>query len=1643
MDLKELFKVVVLSRSIQQDADGAAFLFSALKRSNMIRSLMILGIILTLSVPSVLGAGIITTKSELIIGGDHACPPYEFLESEKPTGFNVELIPAVADIMGFDTEFRLGPWINVRQDLEQGRIDALAEMYYSANRSRLVDFSIPHTLVTSGISVRKSSSIRSFADIQDKEIIVQEGNIIHDALQRNGLASRIVNGKYREIYEKWFGVYQRRGLWESMKNHLFVVSVVIAVLFAAGCIWFWSLRKQVRIRTAELRESEEKFRVLAETTPAAIIVYQEDRFVYLNPAATQATGYSEQECMGMKFWDLAHDDFKNLARDRGMARQRGEETPSRYEYKWVAKSGEERWAFVSGARIEYRGKPAGIVSLIDITERKRMEDELKQAHFELEKRVEERTAELRNANEQLEREITVRKQAEEALLLSRFCIDKAGIGIFQCDESGAIFNVNDHVCKSLGYSREELSALSVFDIDSEITRERMLELRGILAEKGAVSHHTTHKRRDGSTFPVEITCNSLQFREREYVISFAQDITERKRAEEALRDSETRLKMAMNIARLVQWEYDVESGMFTFEDQFYALYGTTVEREGGILMSAEDYVRKFLPLEETEVVAGGLAEVLANSSNQMEHRIIRADGEERVIVVRGETMRDEAGRIAKIRGANQDITERKRMEELLRKSEAAQRNMASQLAQKNNFLRTLIDAIPDLIFFKDCNRAYLGCNRAFEAFAGRPEKDLIGRTDLDIFSRDIALSFREMDLEILSTEESRRNEEWGSYPDGRRVLLETLKTPFFDLDGEILGVVGVSRDITDRKRLEEELLLSHFCINEAAIGIVQVSLDDGKILRVNDYVCRSLGYSSDELRATTIFDIDPSLSKEKFADLKRIAGLTGSVTFETSPRRKDGTAFPVEVSANILEFQGVSTAFTFFRDITERKQAEEALRESESRVKRKLESILDPEGDTGVLDLADILDTSQIQKLMDDLYRITGLKMSIIDLKGQVLTKVGWQAICTQFHRNHPETLRKCLESDSDHAVGIPQGEFKTYRCKNNMWHLVTPIVVGGKHMGNLFMGQFFFADDKIDYDLFRSQARTYVFPEAEYIAALDAVPRHSEELVNMGKAVFLRLTDMFSKLSYANIKLAHSLAEQDRLTATLRKANLVVENSPAVLFRWKGNDEWQVELVSENIKQFGYTPDDFLSGGTTYSSIIHPHDRERITREVHDFCDGGADQFRLEYRIVTKGKDVRWINEHTHVERDAAGVVLNFEGIVIDVTERKRAEDSIRVSRAKYQAIVDSFDGLIYICSQDYRIEFMNRKLIERTGREAIGEFCYQVLHDRDSVCPWCVTPRVLAGETVHWEIFSPKDGRWYHVVNVPIFNANGTVSKHSVVSDIHDLKQSEEKLREQKLLLEELNDTLEKRVGEEVAKNREKDIMLIQQNRQAAMGDLLDHIAHQWKQPLTVVSLLIQNLWASYTCSGLTIEKIGETFGKTTDLLEHMAQTIEVFRDFYRPDKEKTVFRISDSVENALAFILPALNYQSVAVELDVDPELLAMGYPREYVQVLLNVLSNARDALIERKTEKPKILIRGMAEENRAVVTITDNAGGIPESMVASIFDLYVTTKEASGGTGIGLHMSKNIIEKNMDGSLTAHNTDFGAQFRIAVNMPPEYR
>jgi PAS domain S-box-containing protein len=785
-----------------------------------------------------------------------------------------------------------------------------------------------------------------------------------------------------------------------------------------NCAFATDISERKRAEEA-LRESEEKFRVLAETSPVAIIVYQGEKNVYVNPKATRMIGYTEQECLEMNFWDWTHDDFKEVVKYRGLARQQGEPMPPQYEFKCVTKGGEEKWVVLSAGRIEYEGAPAGIVSIFDITDRKRMEEELQHARDELEKRVDERTREL--------------AETVQTLRFTQFAVDRCSDQAFWLTSDGRFLYVNDAACHSLGYTRDELVTMSVPEINPTCPPDEFPPYWSVLCERGTYTFETLHRAKDGRIYPVEIRANLLIFDNKEYCCCFVTDITERKQAEEAL-------------------------------------------------------------------------------------------------------------------------------------------------------------------------------------------------------------------------------------------------------------------------------LLSQFCIDKAGIGIYQCD-HTGTIYSVNEQACKSLGYSREEVCALNVFDIDPEITREKMLELKEILDEKGTVTHCTTHKRKDGTTFPVEITATQLLFQGKTLGISFVKDITERKRA--------------------------------IAELERTQFLVDK------------------------------------------------SSIGIHR--------------------ISGE--GNIL---------------------------------------------------------------YAN---------------------------------------------EYSCRTLGYTPEELCSMTVLDIDPTFTHEKFREHRKT------------------------------TH----------------------------------------------------------------------AAGSRTFESLHRR-------------------------KDGSTFPVeVTVTCLKSQGNEMGFNVsfAKDITERKRAEEKLQRQKQLLQELNDTLEKRVEEEVGKNREKDIMLIQQNRQAALGEMLDHIAHQWKQPLNSISLIVQELEESSLYGELTNEIVGETVGKTIAMVQHMAQTIDTFRGFYRPDKERKVFNIKESIDQALAFIAPAFRFYSIAVELDVDPGLTAFGYPKEYAQVLLNILANARDVFMSRATEKPRVIVRAFAEGNNAVVTIEDNGGGIPEAIKERIFDFYFTTNEADGGTGIGLYMSRNIIEKNMGGKLSAENTDIGARFRIEIS------
>ena len=251
----------------------------------------------------------------------------------------------------------------------------------------------------------------------------------------------------------------------------------------------------------------------------------------------------------------------------------------------------------------------------------------------------------------------------------------------------------------------------------------------------------------------------------------------------------------------------------------------------------------------------------------------------------------------------------------------------------------------------------------------------------------------------------------------------------------------------------------------------------------------------------------------------------------------------------------------------------------------------------------------------------------------------------------------------------------------------------------------------------------------------------------------------------------------------------------------------------------------------------------------------------------------------------------------------------------------------------------------------------------------------------------------------------------------------------------LSRLNTHLQSEVHEKVSQIREKDELLIQQSRLAGMGEMLENIAHQWKQPLHKLSLVIQNHYFQHQLSnGITKDDIEKFNEQSSEIIEYMSNTVDDFRNFFNPQKESEEFLLSVSVEKILEMSKPIIEQQNITIEVKNESTSYVKGYPNEFAQVLLNLFSNAKDAFHMNEIKKREIYIKIKEDEKYVTLEFLDNAGGIPTDALAKVFDPYFTTKGFKEGSGIGLYMSKMIIEKSMNGQFKVENSFGGAQFSI---------
>lgn len=258
-----------------------------------------------------------------------------------------------------------------------------------------------------------------------------------------------------------------------------------------------------------------------------------------------------------------------------------------------------------------------------------------------------------------------------------------------------------------------------------------------------------------------------------------------------------------------------------------------------------------------------------------------------------------------------------------------------------------------------------------------------------------------------------------------------------------------------------------------------------------------------------------------------------------------------------------------------------------------------------------------------------------------------------------------------------------------------------------------------------------------------------------------------------------------------------------------------------------------------------------------------------------------------------------------------------------------------------------------------------------------------------------------------------------HLVLEDTVDEKTKE---------LQKLNESLERKIKKEVASNRKKDLIMFQQARLASLGEMIANIAHQWRQPLGAIMVIVQSFQLKSKMGKLTPEYVDEKVADAILLANNMSNTLDDFQNFFKPNKSKSFFSIKQCLLDSLELSKYVLEQENIKVDLNIKKDIQILGFYNELSHVFLNIISNSKDALktVSNKPRLMQIVVKKV--KNQAKVYIYDNGGGIESEILPKIFEPYYTTKYKSNGTGIGLYMSKQIIEKQMHGSIKCKNVSY---------------
>jgi len=513
---------------------------------------------------------------------------------------------------------------------------------------------------------------------------------------------------------------------------------------------------------------------------------------------------------------------------------------------------------------------------------------------------------------------------------------------------------------------------------------------------------------------------------------------------------------------------------------------------------------------------------------------------------------------------------------------------------------------------------------------------------------------------------------------------------------------------------------------------------------------------------------------------------------------------------------------------------------------------------------------------------------------------------------------------------------------------------------------------------------------------------------------------------------------------------NEELKNKTLSLKHWKKRFElaiiasndglWDIDFKTKKIyfshkwlEMFGYKKEE-VQTFSHWLNLIHNEDKIGVEKLFEKIFAKKDDTFICEYRLKTKNEGFKWVLGRGKAFTNDFGELNRMLMMSTDIDKNKR----IKKELLDVEYLVE--DGKIVIFKlrndENFSVQYISNSIksfgYTKQDFESKSINFINLIHKNDVNKVKLAIKTALKNDLANFTIVcriknATNKTKWISSKMILIKKHSGEVSHfYGYINDITKIKLSEEELR--------------LKVQDEVNKNRHKDRILIQQSKLAAMGEMLGNIAHQWRQPLNNVALIMQFLRDNYKNKTIKKIELDKFINKANKHIEFMSQTIDDFKDFYKPSKVQNKFLIKDCIDTLLYMVKNQYESEDIKIEFKCD-DIALTTYENELKQALLNILNNAKDALILKKEESSfSMIIKICAKKvkDTLIIEIFNNADNIKDDIIDRIFEPYFTTKFENQSTGIGLYMTKSIIETNMKGKIEVENLNDGVKFIISLNI-----